>query len=116
METTGEVKMTRKRSDKFKGVTFNKNTNLWFARIAFSGVRYSLGTYKNREDAEETYKNALRLGCVFVKAWCNAPRDCRGKLGEEITGVSKFLKEEERIKLFSAISDGSETEKELLIW
>lgn len=98
---------------KITGVTFLKKKKLWYARITFYGVRYSLGTHKSYEKAVEIYQAATKAGCIEVKAWCNTPVEYRGKLGEKLVGTSKFTDEESKIKKFSRIIDGSNDESHL---
>jgi hypothetical protein len=105
--------MTERKST---GVTYLKNKKLWYARITFYGVRYSLGTHKNYEKAVEIYKAAQRAGCVEVKAWCNTPVEYRGKLGEKLVGISKYQEEENKIKQFPSIQDCNDNEENHLIW
>lgn len=105
--------MTKKRSKKFKGVTFLKNKNLWFARITFSGVRYSLGKFKSYEKATEIYRQALEAGGVAVKAWCNTPIEYRGSFGDKVMGESRFPTEENAIKNFVNIK---QDEEDLFKW
>lgn len=108
--------MTRKLSKKPLGVTYLKNKKTWYARITFSGVRYSLGTHKNYDDAVEIYKAAAKAGCTEVKAWCNTPVQYRGTLGERVVGDSEFTEEENKIKEFLNLQDGSKNEENELIW
>ena len=43
---------------KFKGVTFDKRKNIWFARIMHNKVQHHLGTYRSPEAAAEAYIKA----------------------------------------------------------
>lgn len=42
------------------GVTQNKNTNNWVARIYINGVREYLGTFKTKEEALVIYKDKIK--------------------------------------------------------
>lgn len=43
---------------KYKGVTWNKNENLWLVRIMYKGKRLFLGYYKNEIEAAKIYDKA----------------------------------------------------------
>jgi len=107
--------MNRKRCKTHKGISFDKKKKLWSARIAFHGVRYSLGRYKSKEKAEEVYRTALELGAIKVKAWCNTAIEYRGQLGYYAPGTTNLAEEEAIIKGFSSILDGDKEDDEL-IW
>jgi len=100
----------RTRSDKFTGVTYIKDKDLWKARITFSGVRYYLGKFKSYDKAVETYKAALAAGGIVTKSWCNTMVEYRGQLGASVAvGASQLVEEEEKLRKFSflTVDEGS---------
>ncbi len=100
----------------FKGVSWDAKRNKWYARIAFSGVRYALGRFETYEQAIAAYEEAYAMGGVRLKSWYNKPPEYRGKLGESISGVSAFIKEEDRIKAFESLLDGKNEEENEFRW
>lgn len=100
----------------FKGVSYDRKRRKWYARIAFSGVRYALGRYDTEEEAQAAYLEAFNMGGIRIKAWYNKPPEYRGKLGTGVAGSSNFLDEEDKIKSFSFLLDGSEEENKEYSW
>jgi hypothetical protein len=43
-------------TSKTKGITYEKRTNKWLARLQVNGVNKSLGYFKSKEDAMNTYQ------------------------------------------------------------
>lgn len=105
----------RKRSS-FKGVAWDAKRGKWYARIAFSGVRYALGRFETYEQALAAYQEAYAMGGMKLKAWYNKSPEYRGKLGESITYKSEFNEEEDKLKLFSSFVDGKEAEEDEYRW
>lgn len=100
----------------FKGVAFDKKRKKWYARIAFSGVRYALGRYDTQEEAIAAYQEALNMGGIRMKAWYNKAPEYRGKLGVDVSGVSDLQNEEDKLRSFSSLIDGIEEENKQFIW
>jgi hypothetical protein len=46
-------------SSKFKGVTFDKRTKMWFSRIGFRDKPYFVGRFSSEEEAARAYDMAL---------------------------------------------------------
>ncbi len=64
----------RNKWSKYKGVSFDKNRNLFIAYIQHNGKKYFLGRFKNETDAAKAYdKKALELFGEF--AYLNFPED-----------------------------------------
>lgn len=51
---------TKKKSSRYKGVTFDKFGNRWLASIGYEGVIYNLGSFKNEVDAAKAYDEAAK--------------------------------------------------------
>jgi len=100
----------------FKGVTWDNIRNKYYARIAFSGVRYALGRYDTYEEAVEAYKEAWNMGAIKLKAWYAKDPQHRGKLVEYAKGTSQFKDEESKMKTFSKLLDSSEEDNKEYIW
>ena len=49
----------------FKGVSWQKDRNLWMARIYFDGVCHNLGRYKTKEQAYQAYLDAKKKYHTF---------------------------------------------------
>jgi len=52
---------TNKKTSKYPGVDWQKNSNKWRAKIKIKGKAYHLGMYENEEKAFEAYCAALAL-------------------------------------------------------
>ena len=48
------------KSSKYQGVSWHKESKLWFSRITINKKTYSLGYFKSEEDAAKAYQNALK--------------------------------------------------------
>ena len=108
--------MKEKKESKFKGVSFDRFRNKYYARIAFSGVRYALGRFETEQEAIEVYKEAWNMGAVKLKAWYSKDPQYRGKLVEYSRGVSEYEKEESKIKSFSKLLDSIEEDNKEYSW
>lgn len=58
LETDKDRKF-KKTSSNYKGVSWNKLNNKWYAQIQFKGKRTHLGTFKSELEAAEAYQKAL---------------------------------------------------------
>ena len=90
-----------KKLSPFKGVTFIKTRNRWLSRITFDGRSYTLGTFKQREDAEAVYAAAYALGGPAVRAWCSRDPKHRGSIIPVKKPECTHAEAGERIKTFS---------------
>lgn len=63
-------KSNYKKSSKYKGVNFDKRSNLWRARIALLGKVHELGYFKLEKDAALAYNKAA-LEIFGKHAWLN---------------------------------------------
>lgn len=64
----------RPKSSRFKGVCWHKKDRRWVAKIVYGYRRYSLGTYRDEEDAARAYDAAARE--LFGPFACvNFPQD-----------------------------------------
>jgi hypothetical protein len=59
VENTRNRSMANKNYTGFKGVSLNKKTGSFVARIRFGGKRISLGYYKKPEEAYRAYKDGV---------------------------------------------------------
>jgi hypothetical protein len=67
-ENARNLPVNRRSTSGYKGVTWNKRTKNWRARIVFDGKEIYLGTYQNVIDAAEAYNRAaLRLHGEFAR-------------------------------------------------
>lgn len=106
----------KKKVSKFKGVAYDNIRNKYYARIAFSGVRYALGRFETYQEAVEAYKEAWNMGAIKLKAWYNSDPEIRGKLGDYAKGTTRFSEEEEKIKSFSHLLDSFEEDNKEYQW
>jgi len=58
----------KKKTSKYRGVSFIKRDNLWSANISYEGINYHLGRFKNEKDAAIAYnKKAIEIHKEFAQ-------------------------------------------------
>jgi hypothetical protein len=68
-ENNHNSKLSKTNTSGNKGVNFNKHQNKWHARIQIDGIRISLGSFDNKEDAiRARVQRANEAFGVFVNA------------------------------------------------
>jgi hypothetical protein len=61
------IGIQRNNKSGYKGVTFFRRTGRWAANIGHNKKRYTLGTYKTKEEAAIAYRDAaIRLGFIEI--------------------------------------------------
>lgn len=99
------MKTNQSKTSSFFGVTYVPSRNRWLVRIAVNGKRYYLGSFKSREEAEETYRCAYAMGGDKVIAWCNRDPQDRGPLIPPHRPVSEYADVEEKLKRFTCFKE-----------